>query len=86
MGKIGRNIKAKKKDGKRVVYMVMDQKARKAVEEVDSCHYILSSQKTENLMLLIHFEDVHLANFTRKTMFRIFLNFSSNLFCRNSEF
>ena len=49
--KIGRNIKAKKKDGKRVVYMVMDQKARKAVEEVDSCHYILSSQKTENLML-----------------------------------
>ena len=51
MGKIGRNIKAKKKDGQRVVYMVMDQKARKAVEEVDSCHYILSSQKTENLML-----------------------------------
>ena len=51
MGKIGRKIKKKKKDGKRVVYMVMDQKARKAVEEVDSCHYILSSQKTENLML-----------------------------------
>ena len=41
----------KKKDAKGVVYMVMDQKARKAVEEVDSCHYILSSQKTENLML-----------------------------------
>ena len=38
------------------------------------------------LNALIHFEDVHLANFTRKTMFRIFLNFSSNLFCRNSEF
>ena len=28
---------AKKKDAKRVVYMVMDQKAREAVEKVNSC-------------------------------------------------
>ena len=35
---------------------------------------------------LIHFEDAHLANFSRKTMLKIFLKFSSNIFCRNSEF
>ena len=46
-----KKYQGKKKDAKGVVYMVMDQKARKAVEELDSCHYILSSQKTENLML-----------------------------------
>ena len=42
--------------------------------------------ENRKLNALIHFEYVDLANFTRKTMFRIFLNFSSNLFCRNSEF
>ena len=36
MRKIGRNIEAKK-DAKRVVYMVMDQKAQEAVEKVDFC-------------------------------------------------
>ena len=35
---------------------------------------------------LIHFEDAHLANFTRKTTLKIFLKFSSNIFCRISEF
>ena len=36
MRKIGRNCDAKK-DAKRVVHMAMDQKAREAVEKVDSC-------------------------------------------------
>ena len=37
MKKIRRNIVRQKKDAKRVVYMAMDQKAREAVERVDSC-------------------------------------------------
>ena len=37
MRKTGRNIVRQKKHAKRVVYMAMDQKARQAVERVDSC-------------------------------------------------
>ena len=36
MRKIGRNVVSQKKNAKRVVYMAMDQKAREAVEKVDS--------------------------------------------------
>ena len=37
MKKLGRDILRQKKDVKRVVYMAMDQKARKLVEKVYSC-------------------------------------------------
>ena len=37
MKKLGRNILRQKKDVKRVVYMAMDQKARKLVEKVYAC-------------------------------------------------
>ena len=48
--------------------------------------------KNRKLNALIHFEDAPYykfnlqSNFTRKTVLRIFLKFSSNLLYRNSEF